>query len=184
MRSRWKNRSGMTIPRMPDESKPRPSWRRWEKLFTIEPDHPGVANYLIHTYDVPGMAELGLPAARRYAQIALAAPRALYMPSHIFARLEMWQEDIDSNLASLAVSRNAAVTHRRDKGHQYHAMEFLVYAYLQSGREGDAKRIIEEVKTLPKMNNMYGTDFDPNLSGASRVRCQLCHRVAFVEGGR
>lgn len=135
-----------------------------EKLFVIEPQHPGVAHYLIHTYDIPGMAELGLPAARRYAQIAPAAPHALHMPSHIFARLGMWQEDIDSNVASVAASRNAAVTHMGDEGHQYHAMEFLVYAYLQSGRESEARRVIDEVKTLPKMNNMYGTDFDPNLS--------------------
>ena len=135
-----------------------------EKLFVIEPQHPGVAHYLIHTYDFPGMAELGLPAARRYAQIAPAAPHALHMPSHIFARLGMWQEDIDSNVASVAASRNAAATHMGDAGHQYHALEFLVYAYLQSGHEKEAKAVIEEVKTLPKMNNMYGTDFDPNLS--------------------
>ena len=135
-----------------------------EKLLQIEPDHPGVAHYLIHTYDVPDMAKLGLPAARRYAQIAPAAPHALHMPSHIFARLGMWQEDIDSNLASIAASRNAATTHMGDEGHQYHAMEFLVYAYLQSGRDDAARRVIQEVKTLPKMQNMYGTDFDPNLS--------------------
>jgi tetratricopeptide (TPR) repeat protein len=135
-----------------------------EKLFAIEPNHPGVAHYLIHTYDVPGMAELGLPAARRYAQIAPAAPHALHMPSHIFARLGMWQEDIDSNLASIAASRNSAMTHMGDAGHQYHAMEFLVYAYLQSGREDEAKSITDSLKDLPKMKNMYGTDFDPNLS--------------------
>ena len=135
-----------------------------EKLFLIEPDHPGVAHYLIHTYDIPEMAKLGLPAARRYAQIAPAAPHALHMPSHIFARLGMWQEDIDSNLASIAASRNAAATHMGDEGHQYHAMEFLVYAYMQSGHENAARHVIDEIKTLPKMNNMYGTDFDPNLS--------------------
>jgi hypothetical protein len=135
-----------------------------EKLFLIEPNHPGVAHYLIHTYDVPGMAELGLPAARRYAKIAPAAPHALHMPSHIFARLGMWKEDIDSNLASIAASRNTAATHMGDEGHQYHAMEYLVYAYLQSGREDEAKKVIEELMTLPKMNNMYGADYDPNLS--------------------
>ncbi|HKT87477.1 MAG TPA: hypothetical protein VJQ59_03520 [Candidatus Sulfotelmatobacter sp.] len=135
-----------------------------EKLFVIEPNHPGVAHYLIHTYDVPGMAELGLPAARRYAQIAPAAPHALHMPSHIFARLGMWQEDINSNLASIAASRNASITHMGDEGHQYHAMEFLVYAYLQSGREDEAKRVIDGLKDLPKMKNMYGTDYDPNIS--------------------
>jgi tetratricopeptide (TPR) repeat protein len=145
-----------------------------EKLFLIEPDHPGVAHYLIHTYDTSDMAKEGLPAARRYAQIAPAAPHALHMPSHIFARLGMWQEDIDSNLASIAASRNAAVTHMGDEGHQYHAMEFLVYAYLQSGHENAARQVIQELKTLPKMHNMYGTDFDPNLSA------QVAYAASYV----
>ena len=135
-----------------------------EPLFALEPNHPGVAHYLIHTYDKPGMAELGLPAARRYAKIAPDAPHALHMPSHIFARLGLWQDDIDSNLASAAASGRAALMHMGDEGHQFHAMEFLVYAYLQCGREADARRVIEEVKSLPKMNNMYGTDFDPAIS--------------------
>lgn len=135
-----------------------------EELSRLEPNHPGVAHYLIHSYDVPGMAEQGLPAARRYAQIAPAAPHALHMPSHIFARLGLWQEDIDSNLASIAASRNARVIGMGDEGHQYHAMEFLIYAYLQSGRELEAHQLIDEVKSLPKMKNMYGTDFDPQLS--------------------
>ncbi len=135
-----------------------------ERLFLLEPNHPGVAHYLIHTYDYPGMAELGLPAARRYAQIAPAAPHALHMPSHIFARLGLWQEDIDSNLASVAASRNASITHMGDEGHQYHAMEFLMYAYLQSGREAEAQRLIEEVRSLPKMKDMYGSDYDPQIS--------------------
>ena len=135
-----------------------------EKLFLLEPNHPGVAHYLIHTYDYPGMAELGLPAARRYAQIAPAAPHALHMPSHIFARLGMWQEDIASNLASVAASRNAVSTYMGDEGHQYHAMEFLMYAYLQSGREAEAKRLIEEVRSLPKMKDMYGGGYDPQIS--------------------
>jgi tetratricopeptide (TPR) repeat protein len=86
------------------------------------------------------------------------------MPSHIFARLGLWQEDIDSNLASIAASRNAAHTHMGDEGHQFHAMQFLVYAYLQSGREAEAQRVIDELRTLPNMHNMYGTDFDPNIS--------------------
>src|SRR6202035_5367771 len=71
-----------------------------EKLFAEEPDHPGVAHYLIHSYDSPQMAQLGLPAARLYAKLAPAAPHALHMPSHIFARLGLWDEDIRSNLAS------------------------------------------------------------------------------------
>lgn len=135
-----------------------------EKLFVLEPNHPGVTHYLIHTYDYPGMAEMGLPAARRYAKIAPAAPHALHMPSHIFARLGLWQEDITSNLDSIAASRNGTSMEMGDEGHQFHAMEFLVYAYLQCGREADAQKVIEEVKSMPKMKNMYGTDFDPRIS--------------------
>jgi hypothetical protein len=139
-----------------------------EKLFILEPNHPGVAHYLIHTYDYPGMAELGLPAARRYAKSAPAAPHALHMPSHIFARLGMWEEDIDSNLASIAASRSAMNTHMGDEGHQYHAMEFLIYAYLQSGRDADAQKLIEEVKSLPKMKDMYGAGFDPQIAALTQ----------------
>jgi hypothetical protein len=134
-----------------------------EKLFAMEPNHPGVAHYLIHTYDYPGFAEMGLPAARRYAKIAPAAPHALHMPSHIFAQLGLWQEDIESNLASVAASRNAAVTHMGDEGHQYHAMEFLMYAYLQSGREAEAAKLIDDVRALPKMKSMYGDEGDPQV---------------------
>jgi tetratricopeptide (TPR) repeat protein len=133
-----------------------------EKLFAVEPDHPGVAHYLIHSYDKPQLAQLGLPAARSYAQIAPAAPHALHMPSHIFARLGLWQDDINSNLASIAASRKTAAMHMGGEGHQFHAMDFLVYAYLQSGREADAQRVIDEVKAMPaKKDDMYGMDFDP-----------------------
>jgi tetratricopeptide (TPR) repeat protein len=132
-----------------------------EKLFAVEPDHPGVAHYLIHSYDKPQLAELGLPAARRYAQIAPAAPHALHMPSHIFARLGLWQDDIDSNLASVAATRKAAAMNMGGEGHQFHAMDFLDYAYLQSGREADAQRVTDEVKAMAEKNDMYGMDFDP-----------------------
>ncbi len=134
-----------------------------EPLFASEPNHPGVAHYLIHAYDKADLAQLGLPAARRYAQIAPAAPHALHMPSHIFAQLGLWDEDIQSNLASIAASRNTAVTHMGDEGHQYHAMEFLMYAYLQSGREEQAEKLIEEVRALPKMKSMYGGEEDPQV---------------------
>src|SRR4029078_13178590 len=98
-------------------------------------------------------AEQGLPAARRYAQIAPAAPHALHMPSHIFARVGDWQDDIKSNLAALAATRKTAAMHMGGEGHQFHAMDFLVYAYLQCGREADAERVIEEVKALPPMKD-------------------------------
>ena len=139
-----------------------------EKLFAEEPNHPGVAHYLIHSYDKPQLAQLGLPAARSYAKIAPAAPHALHMPSHIFARLGLWQDDIDSNLASIAATRKTAAMHMGGEGHQFHAMDFLVYAYLQSGREADAKRVIEEVKTLPPMKSMYGDGYDPQAYALSK----------------
>ena len=138
-----------------------------EKLFAVEPDHPGVAHYLIHSYDKPQLAELGIPAARRYAQVAPAAPHALHMPSHIFARVGLWQDDINSNLASVAATRKTAAMHMGGEGHQFHAMDFLVYAYLQSGREAEAQKIIDEIKTMPKMESMYGHDFDPQTNALS-----------------
>jgi hypothetical protein len=135
-----------------------------EKLFAIEPDHPGVAHYLIHSYDKPQLAELGIPAARRYAQVAPAAPHALHMPSHIFARVGLWQDDIKSNLASVAATRKTAAMHMGGEGHQFHAMNYLFYAYLQSGREADARTLMGEVKAMPEMHDMYGVGFDPHLA--------------------
>jgi tetratricopeptide (TPR) repeat protein len=135
-----------------------------ERLFATEPDHPGVAHYLIHAYDKPQLAELGIPAARRYAQVAPAAPHALHMPSHIFARVGLWQDDIKSNLASIAATRESAAMHMGGEGHQFHAMDFLFYAYLQSGREADARALMEEVRNMPAMHDMYGLGFDPHLA--------------------
>ena len=78
-----------------------------------------------------------------------AAPHALHMPSHIFARVGLWQDDINSNLASVAATRKTAAMGMGGEGHQFHAMDFLVYAYLQSGREAEAQALIEEVKASP-----------------------------------
>ena len=139
-----------------------------EKLFAIEPDHPGVAHYLIHSYDKPQLAELGLPAAGRYALVAPAAPHALHMPSHIFARVGLWDDDIKSNLASVAATRKTAAMHMGGEGHQFHAMDFLVYAYLQSGREDEAAKIIDEVRHMPPMHDMYGMGFDPRTYALSQ----------------
>jgi len=119
-----------------------------EDLLEKEPNHPGVAHYLIHAYDKPQLAELGLNAARKYAKIAPASPHALHMPSHIFARVGLWQDDINSNLASIAATRSSAAMHMGDVGHQFHAMDFLVYAYMQSGREAEVQRVIKESLAL------------------------------------
>jgi tetratricopeptide (TPR) repeat protein len=141
-----------------------------EKLFATEPDHPGVAHYLIHSYDKPQLAQLGLPAARRYAQIAPSAPHALHMPSHIFARVGLWQDDINSNLASIAATRKTAAMHMGGEGHQFHAMDFLFYAYMQSGRDADAKALIEEIRAMPnKKDDMYGKGYDPHAAALAHL---------------
>lgn len=117
-----------------------------QPLLQQYPDHPGIAHYLIHACDTPGLAQEGLEAARLYAKIAPAAPHALHMPSHIFARLGLWQEDIDSNLASKAAAEKA----HAGAENRLHAMEFLEYAYLQIGRDEEAQAIIAEAKTIPQ----------------------------------
>jgi len=113
------------------------------RVFEKNPNHPGVAHYLIHAADAPQLAPLGLAAARRYAQIAPAAPHALHMPSHIFARLGLWQDDIQSNLASLEAARHPVAMHVGAEN-QVHAMEFLEYAYLQIGADQKAEQMVRE----------------------------------------
>ncbi len=117
-----------------------------EPLFKLEPRHPGLAHYLIHTNDVPALASLGLYAARRYAAIAPDVPHAQHMPSHIFTRLGLWEEDIASNTRSMAGARKfEAAQHLNGLWDQRgHAMDYLVYAYLQEGRDADARSIVVE----------------------------------------
>jgi hypothetical protein len=126
-----------------------------EGLFKEVPNHPGVAHYLIHAYDTPELAQLGLLAARRYAKIAPSSSHALHMPSHIFSRLGLWQDSIDSNLAAIKAAETPEAAHMGGHSYAMHAMDFLEYAYLQSGRSEDARRVIDEVKTVPGAD---GTD--------------------------
>ncbi|HEX5580665.1 MAG TPA: hypothetical protein VFX39_03745, partial [Gemmatimonadaceae bacterium] len=114
-----------------------------EKEFAKHPDHPGVAHYLIHSYDAPPIAARGLSAARRYASIAPDAPHALHMPSHIFTRVGAWTESAATNRRSADVARKG---HEPDEA--LHAMDYMTYAYLQLARDGDARRTIEEAHTL------------------------------------
>ena len=110
-----------------------------EKQFVKSPDHPGVAHYLIHSYDAPPIAKQGLPAAGRFAGIAPDAPHALHMPSHIFTRVGAWEDSIGTN------RRSADVAKRDNSGVEaFHAADYMVYALLQLGRDQEAQRVHEE----------------------------------------
>ena len=115
-------------------------------VWPREPDHPGIAHYLIHSYDYPSLARLALPAARRYARIAPSSPHALHMPSHIFTRLGMWPDSVQSNLASAAAAKQevAKVQPGAASKDQLHAMDYLMYAYLQGAQDDQAKSILDE----------------------------------------
>jgi predicted negative regulator of RcsB-dependent stress response len=111
-----------------------------EPIFKRQPRHPGVAHYLIHLHDYPSIAEKGLDAAKRYAEIAPAAPHAQHMPSHIFTRVGYWRESIASNIAS---ARSAKAGKEWDDG--MHGMDYLVYAYLQLGQDTEAQAVVDEM---------------------------------------
>ena len=115
-------------------------------ILPLEPQHPGIAHYMIHSFDYPELAADALPAARAYSKIAPSSPHALHMPSHIFTRLGLWQESIDSNLASAEAGRRL-VAKRHPGAASYdtlHALDYLEYAYLQVGDEERARRALEE----------------------------------------
>ena len=127
-------------------------------IYPGEPNHPGIVHYIIHTYDYPGLAELALPAARKYASIAPSSAHAQHMPSHIFTRLGLWDESIHSNLNSTASAKcyaeNAAM-----KGHwdeELHGMDYLEYAYLQ---KGEVKLAREQRDYLGTINEVYPLNF-------------------------
>ena len=115
-------------------------------LFEQQPDHPGLAHYIIHASDKPQLAPRGLAAARAYAGIASSSAHAVHMPSHIFARLGLWQEDIQANLKSVALTQQSGAMYMG--GHELHAMHFLLYAYLQTGQDEAARQIVEQSKQI------------------------------------
>ncbi|MBO9632876.1 MAG: hypothetical protein J7578_07130 [Chitinophagaceae bacterium] len=127
-------------------------------LYPGEPDHPGIAHYLIHTFDSPELAEQGLAAARKYASIAPSSSHALHMPSHIFTRLGLWDECITSNLASMNSSQCYA-QQAGIKGHmdeELHALDYLIYAYLQKGDNVQAKKLVDYTAD---MKEIYPVNF-------------------------
>jgi hypothetical protein len=134
--------------------KQRESGKILEGLFKEQPNHPGIAHYIIHTYDYPELAELGLVTARRYAQIAPSSAHAQHMPSHIFTRLGLWKESIDTNINSAS----SAVCYSENKGRdghwsqEIHALDYLVYAYLQLG---DTKNVQEQNEYMKSVKQVF-----------------------------
>ena len=114
-----------------------------EKQFAKHPHHPGVAHYLIHSYDAPPIAQQGVPAARLYARIAPDAPHALHMPSHIFTRVGAWADSAATNRRAATVAQKS-----NEPDQALHAMDYMTYAYLQLARDGDARKIFDEARTV------------------------------------
>ena len=123
-------------------------------LLPLEPEHPGIAHYMIHAFDYPELAAMALPAARAYSRIAPSAPHALHMPSHIFTRLGMWNESIASNLESARVAQEwIAKTHPGAMAYEaLHATDYLEYAYLQTGRDAEARALRDSVLRVARWN--------------------------------
>ena len=114
-----------------------------EPLFEKYPQHPGLAHYIIHTYDVPPLASRALPAARRYASLAPAVPHALHMPSHTFSRMGFWQESIATNRRSAEAARA-----NNESSDQLHALDYLTYAYLQTANDAAAREIVAQAAAI------------------------------------
>jgi tetratricopeptide (TPR) repeat protein len=119
------------------------------QLAAEQPEHPGAVHYLIHAADTPELASQGLVAARSYAKIAPDSSHALHMPSHIFVRLGLWQESIDSNQAAATAAAEATQQHLGEAHYQFHAMDFLDYSYLQMGEESKAQQIVDDLSKVP-----------------------------------
>jgi hypothetical protein len=137
--------NGVALALPPDKTyaRQRKAGEILEPIFREMPEHPGIAHYIIHSYDYPALAAQGVDAARRYARIAPDSPHALHMPSHIFTRLGLWEDSIQSNLASAAAARRDVQRTKPGANafDEFHAMDYLEYAYLQTGRDAEARGI-------------------------------------------
>ena len=140
-----------------------------EDIFKRQPQHPGVAHYLIHSYDYPPIAEKGLDAATRYSKIAPTAPHAQHMPSHIFTRVGYWKESIAANAASVRAAKAD-----KEYGDQLHGQDYMVYAYLQLAQDKNARAVIDEMAA--------GTSVNPDLPGASFALAASPARYAMERG--
>jgi len=135
-----------------------------ESLYKVEPDHPGVTHYLIHSYDVPPLAPRALPYARQYASLAPDAAHALHMPAHTFTRVGSWQESIDTNIRSHDVAMS-----RHDMGEALHAWDYEMYAYLQTAQDREAKKILDGIAAIvaqpPARGNAPAMPAMPGMTG-------------------
>ena len=145
---------GYATPLDPTLSKQLEAAAILEKLWKKNPNHPGVVHYLIHAYDYPQLAERALAAAQSYASIAPWVPHALHMPSHIFTRLGMWNEAVESNRASAEASRAYAKMRNRDatEAEELHALDYMAYSYLKQAQDGKAKEIVDLAAKVRKTN--------------------------------
>jgi tetratricopeptide (TPR) repeat protein len=143
-------------------------------LIAKYPDHPGLVHYIIHSCDNPSMASDGLAAADHYGEIAPSGPHATHMPGHIYARLGMWQQDIDSQLASIQASELAQQHHENGLMDEPHSHDFLMYAYLQSGQDANAKAVLE--KSGPLIDRIAAM---PSMSGKHRDGMNEYYRTKF-----
>jgi tetratricopeptide (TPR) repeat protein len=125
-----------------------------EPIFLRQPQHPGVAHYLIHLYDYPPIAAKGLPAALRYSKIAPNAPHAQHMPSHIFTRVGYWKESIAANTASVQAAKAS-----KEAGDQLHGQDYMVYAYLQLCQDREARGVIDEIEAAQPDADAFGGAF-------------------------
>jgi tetratricopeptide (TPR) repeat protein len=143
-------------------------------LYASHPDNPGLVHYVIHSCDNPAMAKDGLAAAEHYGEVAPSGPHAAHMPGHIFARLGMWQQDIDAQLASIRASESAESQHEAGLMDEPHSYDFVMYAYLQSGQDEPAKEVLHQsIAVIDRMDAM------PGMGGGHRDGMSGYYRTKF-----
>jgi tetratricopeptide (TPR) repeat protein len=165
--------------------------RLLEEVFAEQPEHPGVAHYLIHSYDYPPIAKQGLTAAQRYAGIAPAVPHAQHMPSHVFTRLGHWDDSISSNRTSAEIAQKETASRHPPATASWealHALDYMTYAYLQKGQDGEAKKVLDLVATydsadLDHLGSAYAFAAIPARYALERQKWDEAAALALVPKG-
>ncbi len=166
------------LPRASGAAEVENAIRYAQRVFDRNPRHPGASHYLIHAYDAPGRAEQGLPFAREYAQIAPDAEHAVHMPSHIFLQLGLWDDVVASNERAWASSRAWVARNKLpNTDSDFHSLTWLQYGYIQQGRYGAAKGLIDTLGVLFK-----GVDFGKEFSDAAMVGPDLTFKYRLASG--